>query len=325
MNLSTAITTGHLAGFETPPDKHIETFMSDVYLYPERVIKVFKHQHEELFGDLTNTDFRRQFFTNDFSWNQQVSPEIHLELQGVKINENKTGYLPCSDEEAEDFYITMQRVNDADTLRERLQTGTVSEIQIRQLTIRMINELDVLTEQHLAEYEDLRTRGWISLFEERLEDLRVFQDHIGDPQLTERHKKESAVLRDFFTTHPYFSDQPEWLLTIDNHCGNIVFVDESPQFIDIYLPKPAWRLVDAANTIGRLAACVRVLGGNELADAMYDEYAKQKTLAPRAVYAFYENYNAQIKAYYYTLLGEPELAEKFFKFVEKQLPELQSI
>jgi aminoglycoside phosphotransferase family enzyme len=113
-------------------------------------------------------------------------------------------------------------------------------------------------------------------------------------------------------------------IAIDNHAGNVVFVDDTPQFIDIYLLKREWRLIDKHHNIARLATCVRVLGTDELADAMYEEFATYHLLAATEIYQFMEAYNALIKGYYYTYLEKPDIAIRYFTFADMTLETLQT-
>ncbi|MDO8529328.1 MAG: hypothetical protein Q7S18_01530 [bacterium] len=96
------------------PERHIETWLSDVFLYENTARKITKYVSNKDFGDLTNFEERKQFYAADFAWNNLFAPEIYTFLQGLR--ETKNGWVECNNDEANDFYILMNRINADDTL-----------------------------------------------------------------------------------------------------------------------------------------------------------------------------------------------------------------
>ncbi|MCB9816371.1 hypothetical protein H6786_03160 [Candidatus Nomurabacteria bacterium] len=324
MNISIALHEGLVDGIPEKPERFVETVMSDVFIYPTVVRKVYKDNRKGFFTDLRDLEVRRQYYAEDFAWNQGASKDIHLGLRGVQQTE-AGAYEIIAAELADEWFIEMKRVRDDDTLFRRLNEGTTTREDVAALAKAQTEALDALTEEYLHTFEDLLARGLRDLWHARLDgDLRMFGKNFSDqiaPELTD-HRVDTLL--NFFHTHDYFTNMdPDMAsVAIDNHAGNVVFHEERPQFIDIHLAKRDWRVIDRNNNIARIATCVRVLGNNELADAMYEAYQDHHELAPAEVTAFQEAYNAFIKGYYYTYLKQPDIAKKYFTFADATLAEL---
>lgn len=73
---------------ETTVPEHIETVMSHVFLFPERVYKIYKGDNEwfnKNFNDLSDRRKRFEFSKNDFHWNQMLCPEVYVGILGAEI------------------------------------------------------------------------------------------------------------------------------------------------------------------------------------------------------------------------------------------------
>lgn len=321
MKLVEALKSGDVSGIEDLPEEHVETVMSHVLIYKDRVRKIYKDNREGVFLDLRDFDTRKKFYQDDFYWNQDVSPHIHLKLHGVKPGTNNAYSLITADR-AEQWFVEMRRIESSDTLVRRLLENRVSSDDIEAVTETQITGLQSLSKKWLPSYTDLLNRGLRSLWQERLDvDLRNFGYSFGsDIPNTVTDGRIEKLLK-FFNTHPYFkhlnADMAE--IAIDNHAGNVVFDKGRPHFIDIYLVKREWRVIDRGNNIARLASCIRVLGNDDLATTVYRTYAQYHPLEPSEVYCFLEAYNALIKGYYYTYLNNPELAKRYFSFADRTL------
>ncbi len=324
MDLLIALKEGRVAGINEKPTTHIETVMSHVLIYDDVVRKIYKNDREGVFLNLKNPVVRKNFYRDDFDWNQDVSPDIHKNLYGAKKDEHGN-YTIVPFEDTDDWFIEMKRIESEDTLFKRLHDETVTLPMVRQLAEIQTKRLNQLTEKWLEHYNDLSSIGLPELWRKRLdEDLRNFGYSFGADIPTTTTDARVDKLLQFFATHPYFStlSVEDAEIAIDNHAGNIVFVDDTPQFIDIYLLKREWRLIDRHHNIARIATCVRVLGGDELASEMYATFASYHSLAPSEVYRFMEAYNALIKGYYYTYLQKPETAARYFTFADATLETL---
>ncbi len=324
MQLVQALKSGKVASISELPINHIETVMSHVLIYKDTVRKVYKDDREGIFLDLRDFETRKQFYKDDFYWNQDVSPHIHLNLHGVEKDTQGT-YKIIAAENASEWFVEMRRIEDTDTLVKRLLEETITTTDIEAVAETQIKGLKKLSEKWLPSYEDLLSKSLQKLWADRLDtDLRNFGYSFGKEIPKETTDIRIHTLLNFFNTHTYFNDlkEEDAEIAIDNHAGNVVFTDGAPHFIDIYLIKKEWRVIDRNNNIARLATCIRVLGNDNLADSVYNTFNKHHTLASSEVYDFLEAYNALIKGYYYTYLQQPNIAEKYFIFADKTLKNL---
>lgn len=324
MNILQALKDGKVEGISELPQRHVETVMSDVLIYTNVVRKVYKQDREGIFLDLQDFDTRKQFYIDDFQWNQDVSSSIHTALHGV-IETEEGNYKTVPPTESDVWFIEMVRVKDTDTLFRRLSEKTATKEHITELTKKQTLGLQSLTKNRLSGYEDLLDQGLQKLWEMRLDqDLRLFGKSFGKEIPAELVDSRVDTLLKYFRKSEFFQNlsREDAAIAIDNHAGNVVFYEEEPHFIDIYLVKREWRVIDHHNNIARMATCVRVLGNDDLADAMYEEYENHHKLAPREIYDFQESYNALIKGYYYTYLRQPEVAQKYFYFADSILEKL---
>ena len=324
MNILQALIDGKVEGISELPQRHVETVMSDVLIYTDVVRKVYKQDREGIFLNLQDFDTRKQFYIDDFQWNQDVSKDIHTALHGV-IETTEGTYEIVLPTESDFWFIEMVRVKDTDTLFKRLSEKTATEKHLTELARKQTLGLQSLTKSRIGGYEDLLDGGLQKLWEMRLDqDLRLFGKSFGKEISAELVDSRVDTLLTYFRNSEFFQNltKEDAAIAIDNHAGNVVFHQEEPQFIDIYLVKREWRVIDHHNNIARIATCVRVLGNDDLADAMYKEYENHHELAPREIYDFQESYNALIKGYYYTYLKQPEIAQKYFSFADKMLEKL---
>lgn len=323
MNIIDAFTDGLVAGTPGKPQQHIETITSDVFLYTKTVYKILKPVDNVLWGNFSNYDFRKKFAERDFEWNNVFSPEIHTGIRGLRENGDGSWSLIDTHEDTDDFCTVMQRIDSDDTLKARLLENRARKEDVVSIAKDQTKNLDLLTEQYREELGHLFDMGWHALLLLRMDDLREYAYIIDTQSPKKVIDKKVSVLTDFINEHEYFSNvaRKSLSVTIDNHAGNVVFINDKPQFIDIYLLKEEWRVVDHSNSISRIATCVRVLGNDELADAMYEAYSTLKELAPKEIREFYECYNAYIKAYYY-LQVQPELSARYFTFADAKLEQL---
>lgn len=321
MHISTALAEGLVEGITEKPERFVETVMSDVYIYKDVVRKFYKDNRKGFFTDLRDLETRRKYYAEDFAWNREASKDIHIALRGVQKTPADT-YQVIAPELADEWFIEMRRVQDRDTLFRRLIDDTITTADVVSLAKTQTEALDSLSDQYLHTFDDLLERGLQDLWFARLDgDLRLFGKKFEDTIPAELTDKRADALLDFFQQHPYFTEMTNdhASVAIDNHAGNVVFHEDKPQFIDIHLVKRDWRVIDRSNNIARIATCVRVLGKDELADAMYEAYSGYHALAPQEIIDFQEAYNAFIKGYYYTFLNKPEISKKYFAFADETL------
>jgi len=314
MNLIEAFEQNLIDGLNTSsPDKTIETIISKIFFYEEKVFKIYKYE-KFFFGDFTSLQFRKDFYFEDFSQNQLMAPEVYLFLRGVKKAGDK--YLFSGREEAEDFFIEMKKFDDNNNLTNLLLGKKIDKIQLGTIAEEMVLRLKKLTEAKRDKYKNY--------FKNRLLDI-----HIADlesdknllyliPSNVPKEKVDKIIglaLKASLKNRYYLDYNSDNLsILIDNHADNIVFLNGKVQFIDVLPPKESWRVGDLNFVICRLATDVAVLGSSKLADAVYVNCEAM----PEKIKRIYEIRSALIQAWCFYSVNKSEIAEKYLKFAEEK-------
>lgn len=321
MNLIQAFDQKLVEGLVTPPDKIIETVVSRLYFYGDKVCKVYKYE-KAFFGDFSSLEFRRNFYEEDFGWNHIMSPDIYLALQCVKKSDSQ--YKLANFSEAEDFYIEMKKIDVEKNLTNLILARQINENDLKKITAEMTLRIQNLTNSRKDKMTALFQRGWADLHREDIEDLRNLC-YMVDLQLPKSKTDEIIdVLENATRENDYFQDYNlnNLSLMIDNHSDNIIFFNGKVEFIDILPPKENWRVGDPYFNICRPAVDVAVLWSEEKADLMYQTYEQIVNSVPPAVKTNYEIRSAMIQVSYFYMLNKPELAEKYLKFTEQKISSL---
>ena len=298
---------------KTSPDKIIETIISKVFFHGEKVFKVYKYE-KFFFGDFGDPEFRKNFYKEDFGWNQKMAPEVYLALREVK----KGGQ--------EDFYIEMKKFDDEKCLTNLLERKQLSKQDIEKNITEMICRLGGLTQEK-------RTAGAYN-FNQKLSDI-----HLADlesdrsllyliPEFISKDKTDSIInlLKNISINHEYFKNyNPErFSLLVDNHADNIVFLDGKVQFIDVLPPKESWRVGDFCFTASRLATDVAVMMSEKEAEIIYEKCKDVFPAIPEDVKNIYEVRSAAIQMWRLFSTGKPETAQKYLDFIDRKVSVLSS-
>ena len=320
MNLITAFQEGQVEGISGKPEKTVETLLSELFFTSKKVYKVYKAKKNS-FEDFSNFERRKNFYLEDFSWNREMSPSIYLALHGVRKNRNR--WMPASTEEAEDFYIEMNRVDDSWNVSNLWHTNKITDQNLVQIATLLTQKHKALTDKKRDHLSDLFKRNLQDLILETSEDERNYgyfapnisnewTDHVVD------------TWKNFIEKQNYFSsfNSSDLQVTTDNHAKNILILNGKVALLDVLLPKKIWRVVDPAFSIVRIATDVVVLAGRQKADILYETYRKFFPLPPTEIITFYEIYNAFILTAYCQFIREPNLSEKYKRFIDANLTKL---
>lgn len=314
MDLIEAFKIGAVENIKELPSKIIDTQLSSVFIFTDKAIKVYKKE-DAFFGNLGESDFRKGFYFEDFSWNKWMSPEIYLALKPVRIIEN--GWKDCSYDSATDFYIEMNKVNIENDLSNLLVNNAITKEQLKTIGLVMIQRILDLTRAK-RDSISVFNKPWKDLLLQRQEDLRNFSYIVGSKISKEKVDIVINKFVEFVKGSSYITDFDDSKLEacIDNHSDNILLNGVEVAFIDIYLVKENWRGVDPLHNICRTMADVCVLSNRENTEAMFQGYLQFHPDGPNEVKEFYMAYNAMIKAAYCYMLKKDELAVKYLNFVD---------
>ena len=316
MTLIEALEQNVVSGINGPTEKVIETVLSKVFLYKNSVLKIYKHS-KNFIGDFEDFNFRKDFYQQDFSWNQTMSPSVYLALKPFKMTDGL--WQLCGQNEAEDFLIEMSRVDTRHDLLSVCLENRLTKEMIKNLVDDFEKRITSLTQQQREILPSFKA-SWSKLFNDRLDEIPKWCEMSGNKQLNseigEIISKIKIVVQD-----PYIKNLPNKSLqaAIDNQAVNIVFEGNEPVFIDVYLMKEFWRVADPCLNVCRMAVDIKVLSGEENEHILLEEYKKYYSLPPEHIYFAYMIYNALIMAPYFYMLHKDDVADKYVSFIHQNL------
>ena len=305
------------------PDKVVTTLVSNIFLFGEKVLKVYKHE-KYFFADLLNFEPRKAFYAEDFFWNNTAAPEIYLHLWGVQEREGAFALVPPS--MGEDFVIEMSKIDDSKTLAKLLVNKKLTKEQAVSFIETLVDTLATLTKERKDQLDDLFKKGLKGIMREDIKSLHSWMISQA-PQVPK--EDSDAVLELLMKTlekEPYFTGVGSVLsAAIDNNCDNLILVNGKPSFIDIMPPMYIWRVVDEYATISRTIVDIEVLGGKELGEVARAAYAKYQRDIPPAVRLVHELRAAGIQWPYRYMLKQDDAAAKFGAYAKQKMQELKAL
>lgn len=293
------------------PDKTIETIISKIFFYGNEVMKVYKYE-KFFFGDFSLTEFRKNFYKEDFDWNKKMAPDVYLELIGVK--KSGGGYELAQTPEAEDFFIKMKKFDDNNNLTNLLLEKKIDKIQLEIITKKMILRIKELTDSKREKYKNYFEKNLLDIHLADLESDKNLLYLISAYVPKEKTDEIIGFAKKASENNQYYSDYDSGNLSIliDNHADNIVFLNGKIQFIDVLPPKESWRIGDLNFVICRLATDTAILGSPKLAEAVYGSCKPM----PEKIKHIYEIRSALIQTSCFYSVNKPEIARKYLKFAE---------
>ena len=307
--------------------EYIQTQISHIFLYSHTVYKLYRRDNENfnaLFADLSG-EKRADFYKEDFFYNHYFNPAVYKKLVGVLVHDNEVILTEASS--GLDWAIEMARIDAAENLTALLIHGSLKEDDFRSIGYQMTKTL-----AEFPRKSDTKN-NWYAIMKANFEDNESFV-YLADPLIKKDDtRKVLEVLKNYFENgkERFVNMTGEQLIcAIDNHSDNVFYNGGEVSFIDVYLPKENWRMIDPFYAVCRLSADVLVLGGNTYAEALIsgyeDYYGNDKT--SRSIQLFYQLDGALIKAAYLYIIGKDSgkrlnEAEKYWQFIMSSISELK--
>ncbi|MDP2741418.1 MAG: hypothetical protein Q8O66_01875 [bacterium] len=300
------------------PDKIIETIISRLYFYGDSVYKVYKYG-KFFFGDFGSPDFRKNFYKEDFYWNNIMAPDIYLNLKGTAAvnDEHKITELSV----AEDFFIEMKKFDDNKNLTNLLLQKQISENDIKKIISEMVTRIKEITENKKSDPTYNFNQKLIDINLADLESDANLLHLIPSFISAEKTDKIFNFLENISKDNPYFKnyDSNNLSALIDNHADNVIFLDERVEFIDVLPPKKSWRIGDIHFIVSRIATDMAVLWEKEKADMLYSIYQKDNKPIPIEITSIYEIRSALIQMWCFYSQDKLDIAQKYLNFVEEKI------
>lgn len=314
---------------ETGQPKHIETVISNVFLFEKNVYKFYKNDNEfinknfmNISGKLERFDFTRQ----DFTWNQTLSPAIYLRLRGVAIANGQI-IFPQQDTETEELLIVMNRVNAHDILFEKLMANKVSAEESFLLGQQLAQNLAKVEKPLPKKY------NYYDIFGSRVADLRNWIKSVEEYISVD----ESGLYCDYLEAlrnreRKWFEEELSTQVTYggDIHSHNAVVIGDRLHLMDTYPPKEAWRIEHRLVPLYRVGVDIWALSGKRnLFESFIAGYEAGSGLKiDRRLDAVYVVQAAAIMVSYLYMLqrtdiSKREAADKFHQFIRDYFESVQ--
>lgn len=301
------IKEGNFTETSTTPERHIETVISNVFLYKDSVYKIYKNNNEffnDNFRDISTQEARFDFTKRDFEWNNTLSPAVYLSLIGVKAEDGRV--VTCDIGEAEEIAMVMNRVDSKDFLHEKLLNGSVS-----------VDDAEKIGEQFGTSTKRVQlsvpNRNYYEDYKKRLKDLRdwfVFsKDDVSEEEI-ERYC--SFLERTLEKNKSDFENKYSAEMTKDGdiHSHNAALTPDGFHLLDTFPPKEEWSNGHPAIAFYRLGTDIWVFGqSEELFTAFLNGYQKSRGEFSRELESFYILYASSIMLSYQYHLAKSDPAE----------------
>ncbi len=300
-----------------------DTLISKLFFYRDTVYKVYKHQKHS-FADLSSLKERHKFFQDDFIWNNTVDPSTYLDLVYVKFNGDICEI--CDADLAEDICIVMKRISDSSSVFSMIQNNTLTSEDIKKITQHMLVSVEKLTQIKKSDMEHLFSLPYLTLENQNLESNKLWMYEVQDLISKEEVDLIIQKLELFINSHPYFLnfDIENYVTSLDNHTNNIIIKDGEISIIDSMPPKDSWRVQSDMYLASRFATDIEVLLGSEYSNAVYEILQDiQGIEIDQKIKTYFQIIAACIRAPYFFLLNEKEIAQQFLDFIYSKIEELK--
>lgn len=322
------INSGHLFDESYFP-KHIQTVISNVFVFENKVYKFYKNDNDffnKTFRNLFDKDERFYFTEKDFAWNNSLSPSIYLELKSISVKDGQI--IEVSRDQAEEILMVMNRVDTTDVLYEKLVADEISKEDC--LTIgKQLGESMKKVQTQLSKHYN-----FFDLFDSKIKDQKNWISSVSENIPLEESKSYSDYLENYrLDNRNWFEKELSEGVTVDGdfHSNNALFSNKNFYLMDTYPPKEDWNIGYKLNGLYRLGTDIwAITGKKELFESLIDGYEESIGIKiNRKLDEFYILYAAGISMPYLYMLShsDPEkkqIAERYHMFVRDYFLNLTS-
>lgn len=285
--------------------KHIETFISNVFLFDSHVYKFYKNDNQyfnENFRNIASKERRFDFSTRDFHWNNAVSPNIYTELIGVSCNDSAITIVDI--ENADELVIKMNRIDMSDVLFEKLIHNKITKEDAFTIGKGLGESLAKVRKPLPQKF------NYFNVFTERIADAKAWMESI--PELSkEEIEVYTSYLINFKEAHKDLFENVlsnEMAYGGDIHSHNALYSNGTFFLMDTFSPKDDWLIEYHGVPAYRIAVDMWSLTGNkELFESCIQGYEQTSGLTiNRELDAFYTLYAMTITAPYHYMLQQTD-------------------
>lgn len=247
---------------ETTVPKHIETVISNVFVFEENVYKFYKNDTEFFnanFRNLADASIRYAYSEQDFVWNNASSPSIYKEIRGARVSDEEVVFVGL-DEEPEEFVIVMSRVDMRDVLFERLMRGDLTEEDSYNVGKGLALSLEGVRQNSPGE------QNYFEIFDSRIVDCRNW---IASMEAFVPKVEADEYCNYLESSRQQFKEAFEQVLSQelafggDIHSHNAILAGDAFMLMDTYSPKEEWLVEHWSMPMYRIATDIWALTGDK--------------------------------------------------------------
>lgn len=300
--------TGKVFEEKGEPMKHIETVLSNVFVFPEHTYKVYKNDNDffnKEFRDLSGEKDRFEFTKRDFQWNNRLNSDVYIELRPVAFID---GELRVVDEGAAQEYIIMMNTFPEEVVLINIFAKDVPDgfdtFRAGERFALLRQQLPVLPSEHLDPQalsvqlcEDVY--NWALMQKDKFKsgELEMYTDFLRNSVI------ENSSVKDYFRDHLSVS--------MDIHMGNTLFYKGELMLIDTFSPKESWFIKHECCDLYRLGTDIRVFLGESAWESFRDGYYNNspEKQCPPDVAVFSTVYGSLLMVSYLYYLGGQHISQ----------------
>ncbi len=304
--------------------KHIETVISNVFVFDKKVYKFYKNDNDFFnkgFRDISSKEERFSFTKRDFEWNNALSPSIYTELIGISVNNGEIKNVKLNPEE---IIIVMNRVDTHDMLFEKLMRKSITEEDCFQIGKQLAQNLNKIQKK-------LSGHNFYNLYKKRTDDLRSWIKSVTEYISEEESGMYCDFLEIFRTKNKdLFETKLSDEVTVDGdfHSHNAIYSKESFLLMDTFPPKEEWGVGHQLIPLYRIGTDIWALSGKkEFFESFIKGYESTSGITvDRKLDNLFIVYASGIAVSYLYMLQKTdgqkkEPAERFHKFIRSYFEE----
>lgn len=269
------LAAGKVSG-ESGIPKHVETVISNVFLFDEQVYKLYKNDNDffnKNYHDLSRKEERFAFSTADFEWNHQLAKKVYLRLEGARVDGDSARLLGDKLDDVEEVLLVTKRLPPNDSLFEHLRKKDLTETDYYEIGKQFaerekgaVFDVDISKESLL---ENMRGRhadivGWMR----------------GNKNIPLLEGDGYAGVFKELITDRYGTSAERVSMCMDIHSMNAFYTHKRLYPFDTFSPKDTWRFGPGLLNIYRLATDVFALVGEKEFHSVLHGYNDFLHLAP---------------------------------------------
>lgn len=259
------IQEGKIRSFNNEVPEMVVTTISNVFIFQEakKVLKIYRRDNgywNMSFSDISEGKSRIQFISEDFSANRAVNPLVYLELKKASIADGIVK-LSLPEDDDDELVVVMQYINAKESFSDSLFRGSILSQEFLSIGSQFGD-----IKKNLNISEKRASENWFELLSKRVDDLRVWMEHLNKYIPSEVTNQCIEVVTKYTEAYKerFSSIKGDGLVyTIDAHGENALFNEGKLEFIDILLPTARWRWTPKEYDIYRIGADILILSGEE--------------------------------------------------------------